>query len=84
MLSTPSFLQLLVALNFLLFECALSNWSLSTTSPFYSLPITSSFFQDLMRRGYTREAYLDLVTRVKEVIPNVQISGDLVNNATCF
>ena len=33
-----------------------------------------------MRRGYTREAYLDLVAHVKEVIPNVQLSGDLVNN----
>jgi tRNA A37 methylthiotransferase MiaB len=31
-----------------------------------------------MRRGYTRETYLDLVAHVKEVIPNVQLSGDLV------
>ena len=37
-----------------------------------------------MRRGYTREAYLDLVAHVKEVIPNVQLSGDLVNNNMWF
>ena len=31
-----------------------------------------------MRRGYTREAYLDLVAHVRDVIPDVQFSGDLV------
>ena len=31
-----------------------------------------------MRRGYTREAYLDLVRHVKELIPDVKLSGDMI------
>ena len=31
-----------------------------------------------MRRGYSREAYLDLVAHIRDVIPNVQFSGDMV------
>ena len=31
-----------------------------------------------MRRGYSREAYLDLVRHVKELIPDVKLSGDMI------
>jgi len=31
-----------------------------------------------MRRGYTREAYLDLVSHAKQVVPGIQFSGDIV------
>ena len=31
-----------------------------------------------MRRGYTREAYLELADRVKSKIPGVQLSGDMI------
>ena len=31
-----------------------------------------------MRRGYTREAYLDLVARVKAAIPGIALSGDMI------
>ena len=31
-----------------------------------------------MRRGYTREAYLDLATKVRETIPGVAISSDFI------
>lgn len=31
-----------------------------------------------MRRGYTREAYLELVYRIKEFIPRISISTDLI------
>ncbi|KAK9761923.1 hypothetical protein K7432_012805 [Basidiobolus ranarum] len=31
-----------------------------------------------MRRGYSREAYLDLVSRIREVIPNVTLSSDFI------
>ena len=33
---------------------------------------------EAMRRGYSREAYLDLVYRVKEFIPGVHLSGDMI------
>ena len=33
---------------------------------------------EAMRRGYTREAYIDLVNRVKSVIPGVHLSGDMI------
>ena len=33
---------------------------------------------EAMRRGYTREAYLDLVHRVKSIIPGVHLSGDMI------
>jgi len=32
----------------------------------------------LMRRRHTREAYLDLVARIREAIPNVQLSTDMI------
>lgn len=38
----------------------------------------SSAVLERMRRGYTREAYLNLVERVREVIPNVAISTDII------
>ena len=31
-----------------------------------------------MRRGYTRESYLELVENVKKIIPNVTLSGDMI------
>ncbi|XP_073682046.1 mitochondrial tRNA methylthiotransferase CDK5RAP1 [Garra rufa] len=31
-----------------------------------------------MRRGYTREAYLDLVKNIREIIPGVSISSDFI------
>ena len=33
---------------------------------------------EAMRRGYTREAYIELVERVRAMIPGVQISGDMI------
>lgn len=32
-----------------------------------------------MRRGYTREAYLELITKLKETIPNVALSSDFIS-----
>ena len=32
-----------------------------------------------MRRGYTREAYLELIERTKEIIPGVAISSDFIS-----
>ena len=31
-----------------------------------------------MRRGYTREAYLELVDRIRQVIPGVTLSSDFI------
>ena len=31
-----------------------------------------------MRRGYTRESYLELVDHVKSIIPEVRFSGDMI------
>jgi tRNA A37 methylthiotransferase MiaB len=31
-----------------------------------------------MRRGYTREAYIDLLKQVREILPNVAISSDFI------
>lgn len=31
-----------------------------------------------MRRGYTREAYLELVQRIREILPNVALSSDFI------
>jgi len=38
----------------------------------------SSRILDAMRRGYTREAYLQLVDRVRQVIPGIALSGDMI------
>ncbi|XP_030585243.1 mitochondrial tRNA methylthiotransferase CDK5RAP1 [Archocentrus centrarchus] len=32
-----------------------------------------------MRRGYTREAYLDLVKNIKQIIPDVSLSSDFIS-----
>ncbi len=32
-----------------------------------------------MRRGYTRESYLELIDRAREIIPNVAISSDMIS-----
>jgi len=39
----------------------------------------SSSVLEAMRRGYTREAYSELVHRVREIIPNVSISSDFIS-----
>lgn len=31
-----------------------------------------------MRRGYTREAYLELVDHIKQTLPNVALSSDFI------
>lgn len=31
-----------------------------------------------MRRGYTREAYLNLVSKMREIIPGVSLSTDII------
>lgn len=31
-----------------------------------------------MRRGYSREAFLELMCKVKDIIPGVQLSGDMI------
>jgi len=33
---------------------------------------------DRMRRGYTREVYLDLVHHIRDVLPNVYLSSDFI------
>uniref|UniRef100_A0A3Q1J6B9 Mitochondrial tRNA methylthiotransferase CDK5RAP1 n=2 Tax=Anabas testudineus TaxID=64144 RepID=A0A3Q1J6B9_ANATE len=45
------------------------------------LPAQSGSSQVLkaMRRGYTREAYLDLVDNVKRIIPGVSLSSDFIS-----
>lgn len=44
------------------------------------LPAQSGSSQVLhaMRRGYTREAYLDLVEKIREIIPGVSLSSDFI------
>ena len=32
-----------------------------------------------MRRGYSRESYLDLIARVRELLPNATISSDFIS-----
>lgn len=45
------------------------------------LPVQSgsTTMLDRMRRGYTRESYLDLVNRARETIPGVAISSDFIS-----
>ncbi|XP_041837584.1 CDK5 regulatory subunit-associated protein 1 [Melanotaenia boesemani] len=45
------------------------------------LPAQSGSNQVLeaMRRGYTREAYLDLVKNIKQIIPDVSLSSDFIS-----
>ncbi|XP_022600675.1 CDK5 regulatory subunit-associated protein 1 [Seriola dumerili] len=45
------------------------------------LPAQSGSSQVLkaMRRGYTREAYLDLVKNIKKIIPEVSLSSDFIS-----
>lgn len=31
-----------------------------------------------MRRGYTRESYIDLVHHIREIIPNIYLSSDFI------
>nr|QGV85751.1 transcription factor [Lavandula angustifolia] len=38
----------------------------------------SSSVLERMRRGYTREAYLDLVTKIRTIIPDMGISSDFI------
>eukprot|EP01120_Amphizonella_sp_Union-15-10_P009741 TRINITY_DN3761_c0_g1_i1.p1 TRINITY_DN3761_c0_g1~~TRINITY_DN3761_c0_g1_i1.p1 ORF type:complete len:557 (+),score=89.68 TRINITY_DN3761_c0_g1_i1:35-1705(+) len=38
----------------------------------------SSTVLSRMRRGYTREAYLDLINRTREIIPSISISSDFI------
>lgn len=33
---------------------------------------------DRMRRGYTREVYLDLVYHIRDILPNVYLSSDFI------
>lgn len=38
----------------------------------------SSTVLERMRRGYTREAYLDLVQKIRSIIPDVGLSSDFI------
>lgn len=38
----------------------------------------SSAVLERMRRGYTREAYIDLIDHVRETLPNVSLSSDFI------
>lgn len=38
----------------------------------------SSSVLERMRRGYTREAYLDLIKRAREIIPGIALSSDFI------
>lgn len=39
----------------------------------------SSSVLERMRRGYTREAYLNLVNRIRDIIPDVTLSSDFIS-----
>lgn len=32
-----------------------------------------------MRRGYSREAYLDLVYHIRDILPNIYLSSDFIS-----
>ncbi len=38
----------------------------------------STHMLEMMRRGYTREAYIDLVEHVRDILPNVSLSSDFI------
>ncbi|OAD59850.1 (Dimethylallyl)adenosine tRNA methylthiotransferase MiaB [Eufriesea mexicana] len=38
----------------------------------------NSVVLERMRRGYTRESYIDLVHRIREIIPNIYLSSDFI------
>ncbi|XP_031843477.1 CDK5RAP1-like protein [Nomia melanderi] len=38
----------------------------------------NSVVLERMRRGYTREAYLDLVHHIRDIIPNIHLSSDFI------
>lgn len=38
----------------------------------------STSMLERMRRGYSREAYLDLVARIREIVPSVALSSDFI------
>ena len=38
----------------------------------------SSKILEAMRRGYTRESYLELVEQIRKIIPNIRFSGDMI------
>ena len=44
----------------------------------------SSTVLERMRRGYTREAYLDLVQKIRSIIPDVALSSDFICGNTFF
>jgi MiaB/RimO family radical SAM methylthiotransferase len=39
----------------------------------------SNFVLEIMRRGYTRETYLNLVNQIREIIPQVTLSSDFIS-----
>lgn len=43
----------------------------------------SSVVLERMRRGYTREAYLELVKKIRDIIPVVGLSSDFISGKLC-
>lgn len=43
----------------------------------------SSVVLERMRRGYTREAYLELVKKIRDIIPDVGLSSDFISGKLC-
>ena len=76
--SMPSLFHVLTLLNVILLP------SLQRLAPnickHIHLPAQSGNSEILakMRRGYTREAYLELVHRIREFIPRITLSTDLI------
>ncbi len=44
----------------------------------------SSAVLERMRRGYTREAYLELVQKIRSIIPDVGLSSDFISGRSLF